>query len=227
MVVLSEGEHVVEGSFTDLYGNVRENTLGITCFNISFIGQSKDKTTVHGGFGVSNKKNVTVKSLTLTLPNVWIGRSLDVEGEEASVEMIGVSAKKCGDQGLFLGSGASLKATQCEFSENAGHGVQLGKGAKGIFTDCFFHHNGFSGVFASDEGTLVELRGERTEIHHNKAHGLVAGSNGTINIYIPSRPITALVHDNRNRDLFTYGGKIQSQLSSTSLELTVIHPVAQ
>ena len=80
MVVLSEGEHVVEGSWTDSDGAMRETTLGITCSNISFIGQSKDKTTVHGGFGVSNKKNVTVKSLTLTfqmgLVYVWKGRKL-------------------------------------------------------------------------------------------------------------------------------------------------------
>ena len=66
VVVLSEGEHVVEGSFTNPNGYVDENTLDITCSNISFIGQGKDKTTVHGGFGVWKKKNVTVKSLTLT-----------------------------------------------------------------------------------------------------------------------------------------------------------------
>ena len=66
MVVLSEGEHVVEGSWTDSGGHVSQNTLDITCSNISFIGQSKDKTTVHGEFRVSNKKNVTLKSLTLT-----------------------------------------------------------------------------------------------------------------------------------------------------------------
>jgi len=64
MVVLSKGEHVVEGSWTSLGGAVRQNTLDTTCSNISFIGQGKDKTTVHGGFGVLNKKNVTVKSLT-------------------------------------------------------------------------------------------------------------------------------------------------------------------
>ena len=51
--------------------------------------------------------------------------------------------------------------------------------------------------------------------------------NPAINIYIPSRSITALVHDNEERDLYRLnGGKIQSQLSSSSLELTVIHPVA-
>ena len=73
------------------------------------------------------------------------------------------------------------------------------------------------------EGTLVELRGEQTEIHHNGGSGLKAYTNPIINIYIPSRSITALVHDNRT-DLHTVsGGKIQSQLSSSSLELTVIH----
>ena len=214
MVVLSEGEHVVEGG----------NTLGITCSNISFIGQGRDKTTVHGGIGVSNKKNVTVKNLTLTNPKRF---GMFVEGEEASVEMTGVSVKECSRYGLIMDSGASVKATQCEFSENGQVGVFMGGGSKGIFTDCTFHHNRFYGVYADEEGTLVELRGEQTEIHHNKVCGLCVGSNAIINIYIPSRPITALVHDNSNNDLYTHdGGKIQSQLSLSSLELTVIQEAA-
>ena len=226
VVVLSEGEHVVEGSWTDPFDSVRQNTLGITCSNISFIGQGKDKTIVHGGIGVENKKNVTVKSLTLTKNQHGMG--LWVEGEEASLEMMGVSIKKFRSHGLFVRSGASAKATQCEFSENRGAGVFVSGGSKGIFTDCSIHHSGVDGVVAYGEGALVELRGEQTEIHHNRNFGLSAFSNTTINIYIPSRPITALVHDNRGRDLFTdSGGKIQSQLSSSSLELTVIHPAAQ
>ena len=207
MVVLSEGEHAVEG----------QNT----CSNISFIGQGKDKTTVHGAFRVLNKKNVTVKSLTLTNPN---GSGLRVRGEEASVEMMGVSVKVCKYSGLFVNSGASVKATQCEFSEN-GSGVLVTGGSKGIFTDCSIHHNRTHGVWTHGEGSnLVELRGEQTEIHHNRRYGLNANLNAVINIYIPSRPITALVHDHgEDEDLFTYdGGKIQSQLSSSSLELTVI-----
>ena len=218
VVVLSEGEHVVEENEDG------ENTLEITCSNIMFIGQSKDKTTVRGGFGVFNKKNVTVKSLTLTMTN---GFGLCVEGEEASVEMMGVSVKECQVSGLYVHSGASVKATQCEFSENGGVGVAVTGGSKGIFTDCTIHHNGVDGVFAYGEGSLVELRGEQTEIHHNGRFGLVANFNGTINIYIPSRSITALVHDHReddqDDDLDTLdGGKILSQLSSSSLELTVI-----
>ena len=163
---------------------------------------------------------MTVKSLTLT--NVT-SAGLHVEGEETSVEMLGVSVEESGREGLHVHDGASVKATQCEFSENGGGGVVVSGGSKGIFTDCSFHHNGDDGVFALGEGTLVELRGEQTEIHHNGRGGLFAHSNGTINVYIPSRSITALVHDNR-RDLDTVnGGKIQSQLSSSSLELTVIH----
>ena len=225
VVVLSEGEHVVEGSWTDSDGDLCENTLDTTCSNISFIGQGKDKTTVHGGIGVSNKKNVTVKSLTLTNLNGSFG--LEVVGEEASVEMMGVSVKECRTSGLLVTSGASAKATRCEFSENGSSGLALSEESKGIFTDCIFHHNGNAGVWANSEGTLVELRGEQTEIHHNGGDGIFAISNITINIYIPSRSITALVHDNEVRDLYTYSGaKIQSQLSSSSLELTVIHPVA-
>ena len=121
-------------------------------------------------------------------------------------------------------SDASIKATQCEFSENGWNGVLVTGGSKGIFTDCTIHHNGLRGVLAANEDTLVEFRGEQTEIYHNENFGLVANSNAIISIYIPSRSITALVHDHgEDDDLSAYdGGKIQSQLSSSSLELTVI-----
>ena len=57
-------------------------------------------------------------------------------------------------------------------------------------------------MYADGEGSLVELRGEQTEIHHNGGGGLYAEDHSIINIYIPSRSITALVHDN-SRDLVT------------------------
>ena len=65
--------------------------------------------------------------------------------------------------------------------------------SKGIFTDCSIHHNGDAGVWAYEEGTLVELRGEQTEIHHNGEVGLFAMSDATLNIYIPSQYITAIL----------------------------------
>ena len=228
-VVLSGGEHVVlEGSFTNADGSLRQNSLEVTRSNISFVGKGKDKTTVRGGFRVENKKNVSLQNLILTNPN---GSGLFVEGEEASVEMLGVSVKNCGrfGFGLVVRNGASVKATRCDVSENRESGVFMNGGSKGFFTDCTIHHNGlgYHGVWAYRAGTLVELRGELTKIHHNKQRGLVVVSDATINIHIPSRPITALVHDNPDGDLETFSrGKIQSQLSSSSMELTVIRPAA-
>ena len=101
--------------------------------------------------------------------------------------------------------------------------MYVNEGGRGFFTDCTFHHNEGHGINAA-AGGLIELRGGQTEVHHSGYSGVAADHNAIINIYIPSRSITALVHDNRARDLSTYdGGKIQSQLSSSSLELTVIH----
>jgi len=106
MVVLSEGEHLVEGDFTDSYSDMLQSTLDITCSNISFIGQGKEKTTVHGGFHVENKKNVTVKSLTLTNPNrIGLYSFSHVNGEKASVEMFNVSVKECEGFGFYKDDG--------------------------------------------------------------------------------------------------------------------------
>ena len=110
--------------------------------------------------------------------------------------MMDVSVKECKRTGLDVISGASFKATQCEFSENGWIGWMCMENRKDS------HHNELDGVWAGNEGTLVELRGEQTEIHHNGRFGLSAMFNATINIYIPSRSITALVHDN-SRDLVT------------------------
>ena len=140
------------------------------------------------------------------------------------MKMMCVSVIECRCDGLVVCSGASVKATQCEFSENGEYGVSVFGGSKAFFNDCTFHHNGLDGVVADDEGTLVKLRGEQTEIHHNRRCGIAAYTNSTINICIPSQPITTLVHENGEaRDLHTSdGSKILSQLSSSSLELTVI-----
>ena len=221
VVLLSESEHVVEGSATDSDGYLLETTLEIPCENVSLVGQGSNKTTVLGGLVVVNKKNVTLKNLTLTNPS-WIG--LSVQGE-ASVEMLDVSVHKCSVAGMTVGLGASVQATRCEFSENTEVGVQVSSGgAKGFFTDCTIHHHGIHALLAHGEGTVVELRGKQTEINHNGRWGLIAANHATINIYVPSRPITTLVHDNDYKNLDSGGGgKIQSQLSSSLLELTVIH----
>ena len=224
VVLLSEGEHVVEGSVIDSDGNTHASSLEIDCENISFVGQGSNNTTVFGQIVVVNKKNVILKNLTLTSPS---GYGLAVQ--KASVEILSVSVHKCSNIGMIFAAGAFVQATQCEFSENTVAGVEMKSGAKGIFTDCTFHH-GHCGVVSEQfenvdgqQATLVELRGEKTEIYNNGI-GLCAIGDAIISMHIPSRPITAVVHDNETDDLFTHNGsKIQSQLSSSSLELTVIH----
>ena len=113
----------------------------------------------------------------------------------------------------------TVTATRCEFSANGEDGVSVSRGSKGYFTNCTFHHNKSNGISAIGKRTLVELRGEQTEIHHNmfangenEGAGLYAIDNATIDIYIPSQPTTALVHDN-HVDLYTFSkGKIWSHL---------------
>ena len=209
VVVLSEGEHVVEGSWTNSNGTVLQNTLGITCSNISFIGQSKDKTTVHGGFGVLNKKNVTLKSLTLTSPNGEAG--LGVEGEEASVEMMGMSVKECSRHGLIVGSGASVKTTQCEFSENGRSGVYVsGSTTTACLTNCTSHHNKLDGVTARS-GAVVDLMGEGTSVHDNERYGLCAFQHGaTINVYQPC-VLNDMSHGNKDQNIYMGSGGIVRQ----------------
>ena len=84
----------------------------------------------------------------------------------------------------------------------------------------------------------MELRGEQTEIHHNTETGLYAGSNATINIYLPSWSITTLfVIIGNDRDSSIHGeapddedegyeknnNKIQEQNSTRSLPKKVLH----
>jgi len=170
---------------------------------------------------VRNTKNVTLKNLTLTNPN---GYGLAVQGEEALVDLLDVTFQKCFKAGMGLLCGSFVQVTQCKFSQNRDCGVVVVVGARGSFTNCTFHNNEKCGILAHGEDTLVEIHGEQTEIHHNNAAGLAAVNNATTNIYIPLRLLTAVVHDNEYRDLDSVvSGKIQSQLSSSSLELTVIH----
>ena len=112
------------------------------------------------------------------------------------MEMMGVSVKECSNDGLDVLHGASVKATQCEFSENGELGVDLEEESKVFYRLCGGH---------KDKGTLVELCGEQMEIHHNGNSGFYVRSNATIIIYIPSHPIIALLHDNRvGTDLYYY-----------------------
>ena len=75
--------------------------------------------------------------------------------------MMDVSIKECDSDGLyecvFRCMLESVKATQWVFSENRGICV-------------------VRSVVTEEDGTLVELRGEQTKIHHNGGDGLSAYS---------------------------------------------------
>ena len=218
IVLLSEGEHVVKGSLKSPPRTGR--ALDIPCENISFVGQGSNKTIVCGGLVVMNKKNVTLKNLTLTAPDEF---GLHVHGEEALVELLDVSFQKCGESGIEIALGATVNATQCEFRENGHDGVHIDS-AIGAFTDCTFQQNGKSGVSAGLVGALVEFRGERTEIQHNNHFGLNVGPFAIIKIYIQER--LRFNHENKAGEfrMFPFA-RIQFQLLSSSLELTDLHDI--
>ena len=98
-----------------------------------------------------------------------------------------------------------MTATRCEFSANKWDGVAISGGAKGCFTNCTFHHNGGDGVSAFGDGTLVELRGEQTESHHNFGFGVCVSQKATINIFCIPLPTSyeGAFQDNRG-DLQAY-----------------------
>ena len=104
--------------------------------------------------------------------------------------------------GLRVSNGASVKATQCEFSEN---------GASGVFV--FSPYNGNDGVYMYADGVV----------------GYTGGTSWRTNGDSPQqrrRPSLLWFMTMKTMILDTSdSGKIQSQLSSSSLELTVIHPI--
>ena len=135
--------HGVKGSWASSWLGAFPNTLGITCDNISFIGQGIDKTIIRGGIAVGNKKNVSLRSLTLTMMKkkkkkkkeeereASIVTGLHVEGEKSTVDISDVCVKKFGGSGVYVANGAVVKATDCEFSEIGF--VNLINGSKGFF----------------------------------------------------------------------------------------------
>jgi hypothetical protein len=221
VILLSEDVHEVRSSWTSCGGTVHSNLLEVAFSNISLVGTGKKKTIIRGGIRVANKKNVTIRNLTLTNPT---GNGLAVDGDKSSVEMTGVSFEKCGWSGLAARWYGMIKATRCEFVGSAYDGVIVEFGVHIFLNDCRLYQNGRCGVLVQSS-SLVELHGDQTEVHNNNSHGLAVSFHGSINLFVPSRHLSSLVHDNFLKDLKVLGrsgsGKIQSQLKPKS-ELTVI-----
>jgi hypothetical protein len=186
---LEEGVHEIVGG--------DRGRMNVTCSHITFIGKGKDHTTIRGGFNVVNQQNVTFEELAVMNPRGW---GLTLSGSDTNVDVLKCVVKKCGGLGfgMFVGGGATVTATQCEFMENGGNGVGCrGANTKARLTDCQMHHNGWDGLEAY-EHAVVDLHGTKTGIHSNKGDGIGASDRGKVNIHLPSQHNTS--HDNVGED---------------------------
>jgi len=220
VILLSEDVHEVSGSWRSSDGAVHPTILEVPFNKVSIIGCGKRKTIIHGGLRLANKKNVTLTNLTLTNDN---GTGLAVDGGKASIEMMGVSIENCGMSGVCARWSSMIKATQCDFVGNKDHGIEVKFNVHSFFTDCVFNQNCKNGIIAQN-GTLVELRGKKTEIHRNYGCGLSSAFMCNINIHVPSRHYTSVVCDNEVHNMDTSQSKCSriSVQQKPRSELTVI-----
>jgi hypothetical protein len=189
---LDEGVHEIVG---DRFGQ-----MNVTCSCITFVGKGNDQTTVHGGFSVINQENVKFEELTVT-NSAKFGCGLSFKGSETNVEVLKCVTKEC-VWGMHVEGGATVTATQCEFMENGESGVFCrDANTNARLNDCTIHHNGSNeegyGLCAFDHG-VVELHGNKTDIHSNKISGISSSCGGKINIHLPSQHNTS--HDNEVED---------------------------
>ena len=108
--------------------------------------------------------------------------------------------------------GASVKTTQCEFSENGRSGVYVsGSTTTACLTNCISHHNKLDGVTARS-GAVVDLMGEQTSVHDNEGHGLYARLRGTtINVYQPC-VLNDMSHGNKGQNICEdLGSRVQQK----------------
>ena len=95
-------------------------------------------------------------------------------------------------------SGATVTATQCEFTKNGSIGVFCrGANTKVRLDNCKVHHNGRAGLVAYYRAA-VDLHGTKTDIHSNKGNGIDAENRAKVNIHLPSQHNTS--HDNVGED---------------------------
>ncbi len=180
-----EGVHEIMGN---------DNVLNVTCSHITFVGKGKDHTTIRGGFQVNNQQHVKFEELTITHGG---GSGLRLVGSETNVDVLKCVVKECAVDGMLVGGGATVTATQCEFMENEDGVYCTEASTKVRLNDCQMHHNGGHGLWADDHA-VVDLHGTKTDIHSNKRYGILAYSRIKINIHLPTQHNTS--HDNVRED---------------------------
>ena len=184
-IMLGEGDHEVDGD--------EHKCLVVTCNNVTFTGRGSSRTTVRGGFSMTNRMNVFFEHLNVTNPQ---GSGFIMAGGETNVEVLECTVKKCLRGGMLVGYGATVIATRCDFMENGtGAGVFARNPKTTVrLNDCTMHHTNH-GLAAADHA-VVDLHGENTDIHSNTRIGIYAYRHGKVQIHLPSQHNTS--HDNGN-----------------------------
>ena len=79
--MLGEGEHEVDGN--------HRKQLVVACSNITITGRGSSRTTVRGGFIMTNRMNVFFEQLNVTNPHAWHAQRLGFEmaGGETNIEV--------------------------------------------------------------------------------------------------------------------------------------------
>ena len=215
VVLLGKGDHQITSTWaTERYGEV-ETTLGITCSNITFLGNGKDTTTILGGFGIENVENITFKNMTVTNTSEnGHGIYIKIYMSNAEVELMDVAIKRCDGAGLHIPStystsATTLVATRCEFANNHS-GVEVrGSLNSAKFKNCVFHDNFSDGIRGL--GSVIHLHGEATAVHSNGRNGIYAFhsrnnngySIGKVIIHLPSHHNTS--YNNGVEDRYNNG----------------------
>jgi hypothetical protein len=200
VVLLGRGEHQVTSSCTDCYGRVCQTTLGITCSNITFLGEGKDTTTILGGFGIIDFENITFKNMSVTNTSSTLGSGIQMSN--AKVELFDVALKGCDYRALLM-SGSVVVATRCAFSKCGGFGVDAREGTIAHFHDSTFESNGDIGLYGEDSATILHLHGEATAVHSNRDGGILI-YDGKVLIHLPSHHNTS--YNNKGEDRHTESG---------------------
>jgi hypothetical protein len=193
-IEVGEGEHEMVGVDVPDCGSLTH----VSCSNITIVGKGKGKTTMIGGLYVNGKQNVKIEQLSVT-NELWpAGDGLVCAGSGTNVDVTECCFKKCQLSGMGVIEGATVRATRCDFMENAQVGVGCGgANTKVRLNDSTIHHNGMFGLGAGDHA-VVDLHGTKTDIHSNKWGGIGAYKNANVNIHLPSQHNT--FHDNGRED---------------------------
>jgi hypothetical protein len=195
---LDKGVHEIAGFFDKEWGQHGKHRkfLNVTCSHITFVGEGKDQTTIRGGIEVKNQQNITFEELAIINPSSWCG--LYLRGNATTVDVLKCIVKQCGREGMWVLTGATVTATQCEFMENGSYGVACHSASHARLNDCSIHHNLDAGLNAYEDAAVVDLHGTKTSIHSNYGDGILADYNGKVNIHLLSQHNTS--HDNDGQD---------------------------